>query len=1421
MASSDQEERGEEPAVTNVDEALKSGYKSSKTSSMEVKGQISSSIEAKSRSKWSKQLCDKNQQNSGRQKLTCTNADRPKSTPKLSKLLSSPIIGEKKQGPEEVKSTSKWSKLLAVEEHEEDSPTKRRVTKPNSKWSEILSKQNPEETKHGSGKSSRMRNIMGKLKSKESAADITRRAIHKLKEKSKANAVLASYYILDSWDGRLSNGLGVNSKRSPLIFGVFKLQTSEKWKFLNIFAIFSHSLVPLSGISFFTAIISLLCILVYLADIALKMMYMGLKTYFSKNWQLIYVILVLLMIIELSISLWSNQSIYLLQCFRPILLCLRERSVRRFFTVCKEMVPGFVKIYFPLLFFLAIVSVFTTLLFHSAIPNRLDSYASSMFGYWILISTGDTYSDLFPPELRTSPLYIMTFFAVLIIGNFCILTMLLGVTFDTFIDHTSNQVKKETLKEYKGLLKAFSILDTDHTGRIDQKTFEMVIHSLKPNLNDEELLLYFELASHGETTVNLIDFLDLKGILAYEFHLDDDSANQILEESRFSTLQKDLCVFLKPIVSNQCYVKFMKAVAIFDFLLLLFDEDPVGQGITICTYLLILADFIIKALFQKSMSKFWRSITNHEKVAVVGVTVHWALIAGFFPFSHFLTPSLMATILKLRKTARLARCWHLVQLNENLKQYFDCFFFTVPVLLQTICFALIIVFFFAILGMELFGNKVCYFDSPYAAFLTMLQLFFSADALDIIEKSSSHGPSSSIGIFFFVVYYLIGVCLCFNLINSIIIQIYGQTMDGASHKRIQEERAKDEKLQIQIFERVTQKQVVNMMMGKKTIGASFLSRLRLSNKATSHSSSANMRRQITGTAKKKASLEELTKIQKYADKLKYKVDLIKMQEDIVRGKQGLLDFEHDVHFSLRSNKKTQKVMFKNGEHIIHMGDIGRTCFCVHEGAVELKYLGEEVRILEKGKLFGEEMLLSRLPYEFDCVAKGDVTLLLFDSKTILKDFDSNMVAQLANKAIQSVVEIEEAHKRICSSHLVGQLPLKVSKQPGSLPQNMLKRVTEPASPLTLRVRPTFEDMDTLSNSIEPSPLNRSMSSRELSPVSPRFEISLISTDKLPSNKLKANSNQHLATKKIGNNGEKNLNQNSPPTCEILEMDFDPFYWCFDDKFAEQCVKSPNAEGSWLKQVAQARSCMKSFDVEESLSAKAPQPAPINTVQTTKCNTVLQQLKHVETNEPEAELFQVGSDADDNNLLSSMAHFQLELPCSPERLLKIEAKTPCFIHSGADAEEYQPTKEVSEKGESSNNSGKRSTVNCKETDKSTPNLLESFQEESISAKPQDLFVLQTELHNEKYHHQNIPRQPRIQNFSSHVKQQGRAPYSLVSISAESQGKHDGSDSLANLCIKRFSSPLKNRNKNQKKKRNRKKSKKDLSAKENHEPSSRVK
>eukprot|EP01031_Cornospumella_fuschlensis_P028758 gene28758-34719_t len=179
------------------------------------------------------------------------------------------------------------------------------------------------------------------------------------------NAEYSRLCILDAFQGRLSNGLANNSKKSKWIYTIFCIQTSD-WMFNSI--VIASTLHTISIFfepenscpnSILFKLFQLIIVLIYAVDVGLKMGYEGVHEYFSHDWQQLYA---LNLVIHIADLLFCGCTCYA-NPLRPVAGVLRARRGRKFFEVLKKMVPGMMHSLVPIVFFVLIIMGLSSLSF--------------------------------------------------------------------------------------------------------------------------------------------------------------------------------------------------------------------------------------------------------------------------------------------------------------------------------------------------------------------------------------------------------------------------------------------------------------------------------------------------------------------------------------------------------------------------------------------------------------------------------------------------------------------------------------------------------------------------------------------------------------------------------------------------------------------------------------------------------------------------------------------------------------------------------------------------------------------------------------------------------------------------------------------------------------------------------------------------
>ncbi|CAM9284097.1 unnamed protein product, partial [Ascophyllum nodosum] len=892
----------------------------------------------------------------------------------------------------------------------------------------------------------------------------------------------AALYVMDAFAGRLKHGMAEISTKSPYVFTAFRVQISWVWMWTIIVCSVAHSLMvflePRPGRGGEDGyldpgtlrLIEATFIAVYALDVALKASYMGLKTYLKKPWQKLMILITLILAVDAT----GLVGVRFARALRPAILSLRTRPFRRFYAVVSNMLPGFLRVCLPVLFFLLLSASYAALAFGRAKQDFEDPTAAG-YAIWILMVCADNYETLVNEPSR-HPVYVPFVVMIIVVGSMFLLSLLLGVTYDVFIEHTTEQVKSERLKELKGLNMAFATLDPAGTGKISMVVWDRFLLHLMPRTTKQERALYFEIASGFAENLDVLGFMDLRQVLGYSFV----NVNAIERAEKRQKLEKlPTCLMwllrrMEAALRSRAWRHVLAVVVLTDCLCLpnsIPHQGPglVIRGITAACGAILLVDQAFQMagwvrtgwsgpgplrLPGKSVHIKARRDDSIAAIAGVGVLLHtmvvavlhcppvlslcchglslvrnvpipqeldggsvfggWGDVGGTNQGMEAWAPGMEGepgvcvvgggisglwggssrffdggvcsevdwctdSVLMLAYTLRLLRCWRLVTLNDTLHDHVNTFFSVVPVFAQTLSFALIMAYFFAMVAMQAFADKATAFRDAGMSLRTTLQLFVGVDFSAVVQNTVDEvGPAAML---FFVAYHVVGVLIVFNLLTAIMIQLYGEALNEKSRKGMEEQRRVDQELQDHLYE-FNQKQRVLRLWGRRvTQGASSLNITR----ETKVSSGREARRMLgAGSKSHMPTAEELKQCQKHA-----KVDLLRALRERTRGGNNLRTFERSLYQKLKSSDGGDSLnyqSFADGHTIFARGDRPSTCFFVHKGVVRLESIDGTVETKEKGEMFGEEALVCNLATGATAVAEGTVECVGIDRETFTETY---------------------------------------------------------------------------------------------------------------------------------------------------------------------------------------------------------------------------------------------------------------------------------------------------------------------------------------------------------------------------------------------------------------------------------------------------
>ena len=823
----------------------------------------------------------------------------------------------------------------------------------------------------------------------------------------------AALCVLDAFQGRLSNGLAKNYNRDPTTFAIFSFQTSDWFlKFVVLTSIVHTSMIfvePLGPTcSPYTPLVTAVhwaVFAVQLLDVLMKMYYEGIREYLDHDWQQLYATTVALHFFDL---LWFGRTT-LSNPLRPIVGLLRARSVRRFFTVVKSMVPSLTQTLAPLVAFLMLITVFCSLAFTNSIPNnRLDSLS---YNWLWLVLTNDTFSRLFPTTLEDHAFYLVFFFAALYVGQRFILSVVLGHTFETFTAFTAKQVKKERLKEMQGLVKAFTALDHDKTGYISEQVWSALLRNLYPDMRPEEIALYYELVAAGDSRgIFIFQFLSLGDVLSFKF------------EKVVGVSLKDSSIYLYNLLGHykdvHCPVpvgwntratavltwvrryRILRYLNWIDIILLnlsWYDIPLVSlphfeavslNGCNIITVLLVV-EFLLKCL--QSEGRFFKIglnvlSNNYTFVFVVG-TVGFVALDALGGVVRLLLPGWHTQLLLhhrvylVRVLLRCCRCCRMFYINEDLAAFISALVGVGPVFVQNMLFAVIVAYIFAMVGNILFGAYCAAWATPLRAMVTVEKLFLPFDLLDVMEDVLHNVHPAAI--LYFLVYFLMSLIIC-NLSLSLVIELYSDILKAKDFDAVQEADKYDRLYQTIKSRAITRK----VLAGVKSDFRNY----------RMVKSGRNDHRLKFVEGELGITEKDLKACKKYSN-----LDLGKLF-DSYNKKLKDVTWEADFVRDLKNLKMGTVQLFSEGQCITSRGQKALRGYLLISGTVRVQNADGTPLLdvlMDPHNVFGGSFLCPGSVYAHTCVANGPVECIVIHQDELVEHSDHPVIGQLIRMCFKS------------------------------------------------------------------------------------------------------------------------------------------------------------------------------------------------------------------------------------------------------------------------------------------------------------------------------------------------------------------------------------------------------------------------------------
>eukprot|EP00730_Choanoeca_flexa_P007107 TRINITY_DN12280_c0_g1_i4.p1 TRINITY_DN12280_c0_g1~~TRINITY_DN12280_c0_g1_i4.p1 ORF type:complete len:956 (+),score=124.76 TRINITY_DN12280_c0_g1_i4:107-2974(+) len=346
---------------------------------------------------------------------------------------------------------------------------------------------------------------------------------------TRANVALAYNYVLDAMDGRLKHGRGTMYFAPRWKQITYLVQTSEAWTYFVYFACVLHSCLAFAKDAStrhpasWVLALEFLSMAIYFADIALKASYMGPRIYISKKAHKMQVLLTSIYLLDWLITVSGAGVVRFATALRPTFLVGRHRDIRRIFFLIVELTPKLARVMSILAGFILVFAMLGVAFLQqpyggsaaigSVFQGAFDHVPIASLRMFVLFTT-ENYPHITVPAWVDTRWSFLFFFVFVYGGVFFLTALLLALIVSLYLERAGDQVHSERKKEWKGLIKAFELLDERGRGYIDLPQFCELMEILRPGDDLPAVHFYYQLLDRdGNRQVDPFDFLDMREIL--------------------------------------------------------------------------------------------------------------------------------------------------------------------------------------------------------------------------------------------------------------------------------------------------------------------------------------------------------------------------------------------------------------------------------------------------------------------------------------------------------------------------------------------------------------------------------------------------------------------------------------------------------------------------------------------------------------------------------------------------------------------------------------------------------------------------------------------------------------------------------------------------------------------------------------------
>ncbi|XP_031828550.1 two pore segment channel 1 isoform X2 [Nomia melanderi] len=448
--------------------------------------------------------------------------------------------------------------------------------------------------------------------------------------------------------------------------------------------------------------IELFALMIIGIELTLKLRWIGWATMLKHKRTMLKCITLVIMFLEaMTVLVRQSSHFRVTRALRPIFLIDTKcfGGVRRFIRQILQTLPPILDMLGLLLFFITLYTVLGYYMF-SEMNRYFCTLQDSFVSLFVLLTTAN-FPDVMMPSYSKNKWYAIYFVSYLSTMLYVMMNLMLAVVNETFTAAERDKFKKLFLHKRKACQHAFKLLVSKQSpDKMRFRQFEGLMRYYAPNKSIRDIVLIFRhLNASGTGVLSSQEFLNIYDTITLQWEPQYSSVPWYHGASQPLQI---LCNGAHAAI-RWSYFETVMYITI------------VANGIAMIIRILQGGDILYSAhLFAASWDTFLFGgiFVAEALIKVLGLGTRWYLSSGWnlFDLSTSVMTLIAACILRLFPSATffvLFRPLRLLRLFKMKKRYRDVFGTLViltPLMSSTAVVMLVLYYFFAIIGMELFAG---------------------------------------------------------------------------------------------------------------------------------------------------------------------------------------------------------------------------------------------------------------------------------------------------------------------------------------------------------------------------------------------------------------------------------------------------------------------------------------------------------------------------------------------------------------------------------------------------------------------------------------------------------------------------------------------------------------------------------------------